>query len=191
MKALLRRDGDVSLRLPFLLSSPQDRVPFVVAERVPWEKMCETLITSSSWLRWGPTGGYSQSTSSSWPRRSSPTTASAWRPSSTVLCPGHSSTRSFPCASDFPPPSSSSLGHSGLPQRLPRDQTAGIFTMPHHVHQEGLCHGPGRKTPQVSGIPPFWSGGPPSSLFASDLHDSPRLCVNTALVQNDFDPLGK
>lgn len=38
--------------------------------------------------------------------------------------------------------------------------TAGIFTMPHHVHQEGLCHGPGRKTPQVSGIPPVLVWGP-------------------------------
>lgn len=32
-------------RLAILSLSPftQDRVPFVVAERVPWEKMCETL----------------------------------------------------------------------------------------------------------------------------------------------------
>lgn len=31
--------------MPSLSLSPftQDRVPFVVAERVPWEKMCETL----------------------------------------------------------------------------------------------------------------------------------------------------
>lgn len=28
---------------PLLPLSCQDRVPFVVAERVPWEKMCETL----------------------------------------------------------------------------------------------------------------------------------------------------
>lgn len=43
MKALWRRNGEDSLRCPLLFPSSQDRVPFVVAERVPWEKMCETL----------------------------------------------------------------------------------------------------------------------------------------------------
>lgn len=43
VKAFLRKNRDDSLGHPFLLPSPQDRVPFVVAERVPWEKMCETL----------------------------------------------------------------------------------------------------------------------------------------------------
>lgn len=42
-KVLLRKNGDDNLRCPLLPSCAQDRVPFVVAERVPWEKMCETL----------------------------------------------------------------------------------------------------------------------------------------------------
>lgn len=32
---------------------------------------------------------------------------------------------------------------------------------------------------------------PLSSLFTSNFYDSPRLCVNTALIQNDFNPLVK
>ena len=190
MKALLRRAGDVSLRLPLLLSSPQDRVPFVVAERVPWEKMCETLNLKFM-AEVGTNRGLLPEhflflaqkifTDNSLSMEAFQHRSVSWSQFNKVI----------PLRFGLPTPKLFIPGALRASPTSAQGSTAGIFTMPHHVHQEGLCHGPGRRTPQVSGIPQFWSGGPLSSLFASDLRDSPRLCVNTALIQNDFDPLGK
>lgn len=171
-------------------------MPFVVAERVPWEKMCETLNLKFM-AEVGTNQGLLpehflflaqkifndnslsieafQHRSVSWSQFNKVIPLPFGLPTLKLFIPGA--------------PRLSSLSARGL--------TAGIRTMPHHAHQEGLVVAQAGK-PLSSGVSPggAFSGisqvlvwGSLSFLFTSDLHDSPRLCVNTA--QNNFAPLGK
>lgn len=190
MKALLRRDGDVSLRLPFLLSSPQDRVPFVVAERVPWEKMCETLNLKFM-AEVGTNRGLLPEhflflaqkifTDNSLSMEAFQHRSVSWSQFNKVI----------PLRFGLPTPKLFIPGALRASPTSAQGSTAGSSQCPTTFIRKASVMAQAGKPLRSLASPPFWSGGPPSSLFASDLHDSPRLCVNTALVQNDFDPLGK
>lgn len=78
----------------------------------------------------------------------------------------------------------------GPSQPLPRDQPLGFSQCPATFIRR-LCLAQAGKPLGSPGIPLSFCLGALCLPFAGNLHDSPRLCVNTALIQNDFDPLGK
>lgn len=175
-------------------------MPFVVAERVPWEKMCETLnlkfmaevgtnrgLLPEHFLFLAQKIFNDNSLSiEAFQHRSV-----SWSQFNKVI--------PLPCGPPIP-----KLFIPGTLRASPTSAqglTAGLFTIPHRVHQEGLCQGrPKQENLSAWGSAwrmcfqaslRFWSGSPLSSRFTSKLYDSFRLCVNTALIENDFDQLGK
>lgn len=131
-------------------TSPQDRVPFVVAERVPWEKMCETLNLKFM-AEVGTNRGLLpehflflaqkifndnslsmeafQHRSVSWSQFNKVIPLLFGLPTPKLFI--HEALRTFPTSV----------------QRL----TFGVFVVPHHGDQGSLCHRPGRKTLQSGG----------------------------------------
>ena len=171
-------------------------MPFVVAERVPWEKMCETLN-----LKFMAEVGTNQGllpenflflaqkifNDNSLSIEAFQHRSVSWSQFNKVI----------PLPFGLPTLKLSIPGALRASSPFAQGPTAGICTMPHHVHQECLvrprqesssAQGAARGMHSLASLRSRY-GGPLSSLFTSDLYDSPRLSVNTA--QNNFEPSGK
>lgn len=160
-------------------------MPFVVAERVPWEKMCETLN-----LKFMAEVGTNQGllpehflflaqkifNDNSLSIETFQHRSVSWSQFNKVIVLRTSCPQALHLFRVSP------TSAQGL--------TAGVFTMPFHVHQEALSWQeiPSAQRMRFLASLRVWMRDPLSSLFTSDLDDSPRLCVNTA--QNNFDPGG-
>lgn len=166
-------------------------MPFVVAERVPWEKMCETLNLKFM-AEVGTNQGLLQEhflflaqkifndnslsieafqhRSVSWSQFNKVIPLPFRPPNPKLFIPG--ALRASPTSAQGP--------------------TAGIFIMPHHVYHKGLS----QEGPRSSGsawrmhtlTPQALALCPPSSPVTCMTQPD---CANTALIQNDFDPLVK
>lgn len=125
-------------------------MPFVVAERVPWEKMCETLNLKFM-AEVGTNRGLLPEhflflaqkifNDNSLSMEAFQHRSVSWSQFNKVI----------PLLFGPPAPKLFILeALRALPTSV-QTLTAGVFTMPHHGDQGGLCHSPGRKTLQPGG----------------------------------------
>lgn len=143
---------DDSLKCPILPASHQDRVPFVVAERVPWEKMCETLNLKFM-AEVGTNRGllpehflflaqkiFNDNSLSMEAFQHRSVSWSQFNKVIPLLFGPHTPKLFIPEALRTSPTSV---------QRL----TTGVFAMPPYAHQGSLCHSPNWKTLSPGGKP--------------------------------------
>lgn len=160
-------------------------MPFVVAERVPWEKMCETLN-----LKFMAEVGTNQGllpehflflaqkifNDNSLSIETFQHRSVSWSQFNKVI------------ALSFGHPTPKLFISSGCSQSLPRDGLLGSSPCPFMSIRKALSWQeiPSAQRMHFLASLRVWIRNPLSSLFTSDLYDSPRLCVNTA--QNNLNP---